>query len=90
MAPSVIYIDEAEKVFLTDKKKLKEYGSQVWSGAGGLKPAVEKRLWEEWAVDGRGGQGKGRVLIKTRRSSRSIEARCGTGVGWKVEAGYGK
>ena len=45
---------------------------------------------EEWAVDGRGGQGKGRVLIKTRRSSRSIEARCGTGVGWKVEAGYGK
>lgn len=29
MAPSVIYIDEAEKVFLSDKKKLKEYGSQV-------------------------------------------------------------
>ena len=29
MAPSVIYIDEVEKVFLTDKKKLKEYGSQV-------------------------------------------------------------
>jgi hypothetical protein len=29
MAPSVIYIDEAEKVFLTDKKKLKEFGSQV-------------------------------------------------------------
>lgn len=28
MAPSVIYIDEAEKVFLTDKKKLKEFGSQ--------------------------------------------------------------
>lgn len=29
MAPSVIYIDEAEKVFLSDKKKLKEFGSQV-------------------------------------------------------------
>lgn len=29
MAPSVIYIDEAEKVFLSDKKKLKEYNSQV-------------------------------------------------------------
>ena len=28
MAPSVIYIDEAEKVFLSDKKKLKEYNSQ--------------------------------------------------------------
>ena len=28
MAPSVIYIDECEKVFLTDKKKLKEFGSQ--------------------------------------------------------------
>ena len=27
MQPSVIYIDECEKVFLTDKKKLKEYGS---------------------------------------------------------------
>lgn len=27
MSPSVIYIDEAEKVFLTDKKKLKEFGS---------------------------------------------------------------
>ncbi|KAG2497810.1 hypothetical protein HYH03_004081 [Edaphochlamys debaryana] len=27
MAPSVIYLDEAEKVFLTDKKKLKEFGS---------------------------------------------------------------
>ena len=31
MAPSVIYIDEAEKVFLSDKKKLKEYNSQVWN-----------------------------------------------------------
>jgi len=29
MAPSVIYLDEAEKVFLTDKKKLKEYSSKV-------------------------------------------------------------
>ncbi len=29
MAPSVIYIDEAEKVFITDKKKLREFGSQV-------------------------------------------------------------
>jgi len=29
MAPSVVYIDEAEKVFLSDKKKLKEFGSQV-------------------------------------------------------------
>lgn len=28
MAPSVIFIDEAEKVFLSDKKKLKEFGSQ--------------------------------------------------------------
>ena len=28
MAPSIIYIDECEKVFLTDKKKLKEYKSQ--------------------------------------------------------------
>ncbi len=27
MAPSVIYIDEVEKVFLTDKKKLREFGS---------------------------------------------------------------
>ena len=27
MQPSVIYIDEIEKVFLSDKKKLKEYGS---------------------------------------------------------------
>mmetsp|Transcript_33907 Transcript_33907/g.75181 ORF Transcript_33907/g.75181 Transcript_33907/m.75181 type:complete len:829 (-) Transcript_33907:621-3107(-) len=27
MAPSVIYIDEAEKVFLSDKKKLREFGS---------------------------------------------------------------
>lgn len=32
MAPSVIYIDDAEKVFLSDKKKLREYGSQVGSG----------------------------------------------------------
>ncbi len=29
MAPSVIYIDEAEKVFISDKKKLKEFGSKV-------------------------------------------------------------
>lgn len=29
MAPSVIYIDEVEKVFLSDKKKLREFGSQV-------------------------------------------------------------
>jgi hypothetical protein len=29
MAPSVIYVDEAEKMFLTDKKKLREFGSQV-------------------------------------------------------------
>ena len=28
MAPGVIYIDEAEKVFISDKKKLKEYKSQ--------------------------------------------------------------
>lgn len=27
MAPSVILIDEAEKVFLSDKKKLKEFAS---------------------------------------------------------------
>jgi hypothetical protein len=32
MAPSVIYIDDAEKVFLSDKKKLKEFGSQVRGG----------------------------------------------------------
>lgn len=29
MAPSVIYMDDAEKVFLSDKKKLKEFGSQA-------------------------------------------------------------
>ena len=29
MQPSVIYIDQVEKVFLSDKKKLKEYGSTV-------------------------------------------------------------
>lgn len=28
MAPSVIYMDDAEKIFLSDKKKLKEFGSQ--------------------------------------------------------------
>ena len=27
MAPSVIFIDEVEKVFISDKKKLKEFGS---------------------------------------------------------------
>lgn len=27
MAPSVIFIDEVEKVFLSDKKKLKEFSS---------------------------------------------------------------
>lgn len=27
MAPSVIFIDEVEKVFLSDKKKLKEFAS---------------------------------------------------------------
>jgi hypothetical protein len=34
MAPSVIYLDDAEKVFLSDKKKLKEFGSQVGGGGG--------------------------------------------------------
>lgn len=29
MAPSVIYIDEAEKVFVADKKRAKEFGGQV-------------------------------------------------------------
>lgn len=29
MAPSVIYIDEVEKVFVSDKKKSKEFGGQV-------------------------------------------------------------
>jgi AAA+ superfamily predicted ATPase len=29
MAPSVIYIDEAEKVFVSDKKKAKAFGGQV-------------------------------------------------------------
>merc|ERR1719446_8407 len=29
MAPSVIYIDEVEKVFCTDKKKMKEYGGTM-------------------------------------------------------------
>lgn len=29
MAPSVIYIDEVEKVFVSDKKKAKEFGGQV-------------------------------------------------------------
>jgi len=34
MAPSVIYINQAEKVFISDKKKLREFGSQVggWGG----------------------------------------------------------
>lgn len=36
MAPSVIYIDEVEKVFVSDKKKAKEFGGQVrgctWCG----------------------------------------------------------
>jgi hypothetical protein len=31
MAPSVIYIDEVEKVFVSDKKKAKEFGGQVRS-----------------------------------------------------------
>jgi SpoVK/Ycf46/Vps4 family AAA+-type ATPase len=29
MAPSVVYIDEVEKVFCTDKKKMKEYGGVI-------------------------------------------------------------
>jgi len=29
MAPSVIYMDEVEKVFVTDKKRAKEFGGQV-------------------------------------------------------------
>lgn len=29
LAPSVIYIDEVEKVFVSDKKKQKEFGGQV-------------------------------------------------------------
>jgi hypothetical protein len=29
MAPSVIYIDEVEKVFVSDKKKAREFGGQV-------------------------------------------------------------
>lgn len=29
LAPSVIYIDEVEKVFVSDKKKAKEFGGQV-------------------------------------------------------------
>ena len=33
MAPSVILIDEAEKVFVADKKKAKEFGGQVRPGA---------------------------------------------------------
>lgn len=33
MAPSVIYIDEVEKVFVSDKKKAKEFGGQVRVGA---------------------------------------------------------
>jgi AAA+ superfamily predicted ATPase len=32
MAPSVIYIDEVEKVFVSDKKKAKEFGGQVGTG----------------------------------------------------------
>jgi AAA+ superfamily predicted ATPase len=32
MAPSVILIDEAEKVFISDKKRLKEMGGQVGEG----------------------------------------------------------
>jgi hypothetical protein len=29
LAPSVIYIDEVEKVFVSDKKKANEFGGQV-------------------------------------------------------------
>jgi AAA+ superfamily predicted ATPase len=29
MAPAVIYIDEVEKVFVSDKKKAKEFGGHV-------------------------------------------------------------
>jgi hypothetical protein len=29
MAPAVIYIDEVEKVFCSDKKKAREWGGQV-------------------------------------------------------------
>lgn len=42
MAPSVIYVDEIEKVFLSDKKKLREYGS--------IEPLnrIKKDLLKEW------------------------------------------
>lgn len=34
MAPSVIYIDEVEKVFVSDKKKAREFGGQVsWTNS---------------------------------------------------------
>ena len=33
MAPSVIYIDEVEKVFVSDKKKAREFGGQVGDSA---------------------------------------------------------
>ena len=53
MAPSVIWIDEAEKVFVSDKKKLKEMGGQVggWGGVGGLgQQAVSCGLWCQTAA----------------------------------------
>jgi hypothetical protein len=31
MAPSVVYIDEVEKVFVSDKKNAREFGGQVGS-----------------------------------------------------------
>lgn len=39
MAPSVIYIDEVEKVFVSDKKKAREFGGQV--RAKGQTPACK-------------------------------------------------
>lgn len=44
MAPSVIYIDEVEKVFVSDKKKAREFGGQVSSCSSSLDLGV----WHAW------------------------------------------
>ncbi|KAI8469151.1 MAG: hypothetical protein J3K34DRAFT_514240 [Monoraphidium minutum] len=49
MAPSVVLIDEVEKVFVSDKKRAKEFGGQARGGAGGGEPfsRIRKDLVKE-------------------------------------------
>lgn len=47
MAPSVIWIDEAEKAFITDKKKLKEFGTKVRMMLGW---PVAQRIVPAWSI----------------------------------------